>query len=165
MPQLRPVPRGSVHGPSPICRRFFLIGCLSVRESRATFAERKATIAACQRLLLQQEQDKLSLSGISRPLFGSNRNKSSVAWGDKVIVPALYGPALHPLATTRIAREDRLADYSHDAYCLCDYANEYPSGGIKFVDSRCYHSDGGEIHCATNAIREIPTDPWWQTYT
>jgi hypothetical protein len=39
---------------------------------------------------------------------------------------------------------------------------------VHFVDDWFYHSQEGEAHCATNAVRELPEDSdskrWWDTY-
>ncbi len=33
---------------------------------------------------------------------------------------------------------------------------------VVFIDTWWYHLGNGEIHCGTNVIRTIPSDPWWE---
>jgi Protein-arginine deiminase (PAD) len=79
------------------------------------------------------------------------------------LVPAITGSAF--TVWLRITVPDSKVDLI-EAYMLSVLS---PLGcTVHFVDDWFYHSQEGEAHCATNAVRELPEDSdskrWWDTY-
>lgn len=75
--------------------------------------------------------------------------------GSTVFVPETFGPVVDYLGSGTAS--DILKDYVNSAYeDCCGYEH------VEFVEAKWYHTKRGSIHCATNLIRAIPTDKWWQ---
>ncbi|MCD4727573.1 MAG: protein-arginine deiminase domain-containing protein, partial [Pirellulales bacterium] len=72
--------------------------------------------------------------------------------GTHVFTPETYGPVVN---YSGAGASGILHDYVSAAFGLCNY------GLIDLVDARYYHNRCGSVHCATNAIRNIPEISWW----
>jgi protein-arginine deiminase len=72
--------------------------------------------------------------------------------GTTVVTGKAFGPKV---AWRDSVRRDLLQDYVSATFRRAGYRT------IEFADSTTYHNTGGNIHCGTNAIREIPRGPWW----
>jgi hypothetical protein len=67
--------------------------------------------------------------------------------GSTIIVPQPFGP--------QVNGADVFEQYAEAAYTQCGYQN------IEFVDARYYNNNGGDVHCATNVVRQLPAGNWW----
>ncbi len=63
---------------------------------------------------------------------------------DNIIMPKPYGPK-------NDSGEDVFEKYIHD----------FVDSGITFIDDWPLHDGDGEVHCGTNAKRQIPAIDWW----
>ncbi len=83
--------------------------------------------------------------------FSTNHVNSLVS-GTTVISGKAYGPRVNFDGT---GPRDIMQDYARQVFQRMGYRS------IRFVDSITYHNAGGSVHCATNAIRFLPTQDWW----
>jgi len=56
-----------------------------------------------------------------------------------------------------VGGQDVLTGYDQKAFVLAGYA----ANDVQFVNDLCYNNQEGEVHCATNAIRQIGLNDWW----
>jgi hypothetical protein len=73
--------------------------------------------------------------------------------GTQVITGKSYGPQVNYRGN---GPRDILEDYARDAFRKVGFAT------TTFIDARSYHNAGGSVHCATNAIRTVPSGKWWE---
>jgi hypothetical protein len=83
--------------------------------------------------------------------FSTNHINSLVS-GDTVVSGKAYGPRVDLFGT---GKKDVFQDYARRVFQRAGYRQ------IKFTDATIYHNSGGSVHCATNTIRRLPTDAWW----
>lgn len=93
-----------------------------------------------------------------------------------VSMPVIFGPDRGKLTAYTVNNVNSLVDsgsvvtgeqfapaiiktYTTGAFRLAGY----PDGGIHYTGDLFYHNADGEIHCATNDIRDVPRFDWWQT--
>ncbi|MGC4032007.1 MAG: protein-arginine deiminase family protein [Tepidisphaeraceae bacterium] len=90
--------------------------------------------------------------GVVRMTPFSEDHVNSLVDGNTVITGKAFGPRVTWNGGTK---SDLFQDYVGRAFAGGGYTN------VVFTDSRVYHDAAGSIHCATNVIRETPTDKWW----
>ena len=72
--------------------------------------------------------------------------------GPTVVTGRAFGPKV---AWRDATRRDLLQDCVEATFTRAGYT------AVEMVDSTTYHNAGGNVHCGTNAIREIPAGSWW----
>jgi hypothetical protein len=72
--------------------------------------------------------------------------------GDTVVTGRAFGPKV---AWRDSTKRDLLQDYVEAAFKGAGY------NSVELCDSTTYHNAGGNLHCGTNAIRELPGGVWW----
>lgn len=77
---------------------------------------------------------------------------NSLVDGTSVITGKAFGPKV---AWRDATKRDLLQDYVDTTFKRSGYS------AVELVDSTTYHNGGGNLHCGTNAIREIPKEFWW----
>jgi hypothetical protein len=78
---------------------------------------------------------------------------NALANGGQVITSAAYGPKVNYRGD---GPRDILEDYARAAFRKVGFST------VTFIDARSYHNGGGSVHCATNAIRTLPSGKWWE---
>lgn len=78
---------------------------------------------------------------------------NALANGSQVVTANAYGPRVNYRGD---GPRDILEDYARAAFRKVGFAT------TTFIDARSYHNGGGSVHCATNAIRTIPSGKWWE---
>ncbi len=84
-------------------------------------------------------------------------NVNALVNGPFIVTAATYGPVVD--YDNSGVSSDILQDYCTYAFEDSGYS-PFPNY-INFVDSRYYHNLEGNIHCATNVIRQLPNSQWW----
>jgi hypothetical protein len=77
---------------------------------------------------------------------------NSLVDGPTVVTGKAFGPKV---AWRDATKRDLLQDYVTATFKRAGYT------AVEVVDSTTYHNSGGNIHCGTNVIREIPGGFWW----
>jgi hypothetical protein len=72
--------------------------------------------------------------------------------GTTVVTGRAYGPKVRWNGSTAT---DLFQGYATSVFREGGY------GKVFFADARIYHNSSGSVHCATNAIRTLPSDKWW----
>jgi hypothetical protein len=84
--------------------------------------------------------------------FSSNHVNSLVD-GATVVSGRAHGPRVHWNGS---GSSDILESYATAAFKQVGYTR------VVYTDTRLYHNASGDLHCGTNAIREIPSLKWWE---
>jgi protein-arginine deiminase len=82
----------------------------------------------------------------------STNHVNALVDGPTVVTGKAFGPKV---AWRDSTRRDLLQDYVDATFRRAGY------GTVEFVDSTTYHNTGGNLHCGTNTVREIPPGRWW----
>jgi hypothetical protein len=77
---------------------------------------------------------------------------NSLVDGPTIVTGTALGPKV---AWRNSVKRDLLQDYVNATFEGAGYRF------IQAVDSTTYHNAGGNLHCGTNVIREVPQGSWW----
>jgi hypothetical protein len=77
---------------------------------------------------------------------------NSLVDGPTIVTGKAFGPKV---AWRDSTKGDILQDYVESAFKRGGYT------AVEVVDSTPYHNAGGNLHCGTNVIRQIPGGFWW----
>jgi hypothetical protein len=77
---------------------------------------------------------------------------NSLVDGPTVVTGRAFGPKV---AWRDSINRDLLQDYVEEAFKGAGY------NSVVTADSTTYHNAGGNLHCGTNAIRDVPDGSWW----
>ena len=95
----------------------------------------------------------LGMGSANSPMTAySEDHVNALVDGTTVITGKAFGPKVKWNGSVA---SDLLQDYATAAFKGGGYTN------VVFTDARIYHDSSGSVHCATNAIRALPTDDWW----
>ena len=86
------------------------------------------------------------------PYHGCFITGTDTGIGKTVVTGRAFGPKV---AWRDSTRHDLLQDYVEAAFKGAGYSS------VEVADSTTYHNAGGNLHCGTNVIREIPAGLWW----
>ncbi|MCP4527937.1 MAG: hypothetical protein GY833_18785 [Aestuariibacter sp.] len=82
----------------------------------------------------------------------SKNNVNSLIDNDTIISPLPVGPVVD----WGIGARDIFSYYIEQVFNRAGYSR------VIFTDEMLYHNRLGSVHCATNAVREIPARHWWK---